>query len=173
MVGDFKSKILKYLHNPQNIPHFLLYSKMPGTGKTTLAKAIIKELGCDYIIINSSDDRKIETIREKVKTFARAKTSKEGLRKCIFLDEVDGMLKIPQEALRNTMETYAGNAFFIMTCNNVNKIIEPLKSRCVQIPFAYPDKTEIYKYLEMICEKEELPYTEDGIKILIDLNYPV
>ena len=70
------------------------------------------------------------------------------------------------------METYSSNVFFILTCNNINKIIEPLKSRCVTLPFAYPDKVEIYQYLYNICNEENLKYTEDGIKQLVELNYP-
>ncbi len=172
MVGEFKEKITKYLDKPDELPHFLLYSKSPGTGKTSLSKAIINELGCDALIINSSDDRKIDTIRDKVKGFSMTKSSKENKRRCVFLDEADGMLKIPQDALRNLMETYASNVFFILTANNINKIIEPLQSRCVAIPFAYPKKEEIAHYLVMICESEKMEYTAEGINEVVEKNYP-
>ena len=172
MVGDFKGKIMKYLENPNAIPHFLFYSKTPGTGKTSLAKAIINELGCDALILNSSDDRKIDTVRDKVKQFAITQSSKKGLRRAVFLDEFDGMLKASQEALRNVMETYAKNVFFILTCNNINKVIEPLKSRCKLIPFAYPDKSEMKVYLTHICQEEKMEYNEEGITALIEQNYP-
>jgi len=172
MVGDFKQKILKYLEKPEEIPHFLFYSKTPGTGKTSLAKAIINELECDYIILNSSDDRKIDVVRDKVKQFSMTKSSKQGLRRAVFLDEFDGMLKASQEALRNVMETYAKNVFFILTCNNINKVIEPLKSRCKVIPFAYPNKDEIRQYLAMICDNEKMTYTVDGLNVLIEQSYP-
>jgi len=171
MVGDFKIKITKYLENPSAIPHFLFYSKNPGCGKTSLAKCIIKELGCDYLILNSSDDRKIEVIRERVKEFAITKSSNGG-RKCCILDEFDGCLKTSQEALRNIFETYNENIFFILTANNINKVIEPIQSRCVMIEFSSPNREEIYVYLEKICLAEKLDYTEDGIKELINLNYP-
>lgn len=172
IVGDFKVKVAKYLSQPQSIPHFLFYSRSPGTGKTTLAKAIIRELGCDYLIINSSDERKMETVREKVKQFALTKSSKKGLRRCIMLDEVDGMLRPAQDSLRNTMETYSTNAFFILTCNNINKITEPLRDRCTAIEFSRPNKDEIKKYLISICEKEKIKYSEDGLEYLITKNYP-
>jgi len=172
MVGDFKDKIMKYLENPEAIPHFLLYSKTPGTGKTTLAKAIINELGCDRLILNSSDDRKIDTVRDKVKEFSITQSSKIGLKKCVFLDEFDGMLKASQDALRNIMESYAKNVFFILTCNNINKVIDPLKSRCVKIPFAYPNKGEIKFYLEKICKAEGMQYTDEALVMLVDMNYP-
>lgn len=172
MVGDFKDKILSYLKDQQTIPNFLFHSKVPGTGKTTLAKAIILELQCDALILNSSDDRKIETVREKVKEFALTKSSKTGMRRCVFMDEFDGMLKPSQEALRNIMETYSSNVFFILTCNNINKVIEPIRSRCVVLPFAQPNKEEVYKYLEMIVAAEAMDYTEEGLKQLLELNYP-
>lgn len=172
IVGDFKDKISKYLVNEQTIPNFLFHSSTPGTGKTTLAKAIIGELKCDALLINSSDDRKIETIRDKVKEFALTRSSKEGKRRCVFMDEFDGMLKASQDALRNVMETYSSNCFFILTCNNINKVIDPIKSRCVVIPFAHPSKEEVYKYLEKICISEKMDYTEEGIKKLVDINYP-
>ena len=171
IVGDFKEKLIEYLKNPDSIPHFLLVSKTPGTGKTTLAKVIINELKCDALIINSSDDRKIETIREKVKNFCITKST-NGMRRAIFLDEADGMLKASQDALRNVMETYAKNVFFILTANNINKIIEPIPSRCVVIPFSYPKKEEVFGYLMMICKSEGMEWTDEGMNKLIDLNYP-
>ncbi len=172
VVGVFKDKILKYLDKPESMPHFLFYSRTPGTGKTSLSKAIINELGCDALILNSSDDRKIETVREKVKEFAMTQSSKQGLRRAVLLDEFDGMLKASQEALRNVMETYSSNVFFMLTANNINRVIEPLKSRCVVIPFAYPDKVEIYDYLYGICQKEEMKHTQEGLMELVELNYP-
>jgi len=172
MVGDFKEKILKYLDKQESIPHFLFHSKSPGSGKTTLAKAIINELDCDSLILNSSDDRKIDVIRDKVKEFSMTKSSRLGKRRCVFLDEFDGMLTASQNALRNLMETYSSNVFFILTCNNINKVIEPLQSRCIVVPFAYPNRDEIKIYLKNICIKEDMKYTEDGLDILIELNYP-
>jgi len=172
IVGDFKDKIKKYMEDPMSIPNFLFYSSAAGTGKSSLALAIVRELKCDHIIINSSSDRTMDVVRERVRDFAKSKTSKEGMKRCVVLDEVDGMRRESQEALRNTIETYATNCFFIMTANNVNKVIEPIRSRCVNIPFAYPKKEDIYKYLIDICEKENMDYTEEGVQALIDYNYP-
>jgi DNA polymerase III delta prime subunit len=172
VIGEHKQKVLKYLENPSSIPHFLLYSVIPGTGKTSLSKAIINDLKADYLIINSSDDRKIEVIREKVKKFAITQSSNKDVRRIIFLDEADGMLKASQDALRNIMETYATNVIFILTCNNIHKIIEPLQSRCVSIEFTSPKKEDIFIYLEDICKKESMKYTPEGINKIISLHYP-
>lgn len=172
MVGDFKVKILKHLENFNSMQHLLLYSRVPGTGKTTLAKAIINEVGADALILNSSDDRKIDTIREKIKSFAITQSTKKGLRRIIFLDEFDGMLRASQAALRNVMESYASNVMFILTCNAINRIIDPLQSRCLKIAFTNPKKEEILVYLANICEKENMEYTQEGIETLIELNYP-
>lgn len=172
MVGSFKEEVLEKLKDASKMQHLLLYSKTPGTGKTTLAKAIINELGADYIIINSSDDRKIETVREKVKGFAHTQSTKPGIRRVIFLDEADGMTTQAQEALRNMMETYATNALFILTCNNINKIHAAIQSRCSKIVFSYPDKKEIHDYLRHICVAEGLEHTDEGLSKVVDLHYP-
>ena len=172
IVGDFRHKIKLYLEKEETIPHFLFHSSAAGTGKTSLCKALINELNCDALILNSSDDRKIETIREKVKEFAITQSSKKGKRRVIFLDEIDGMLKVSQDALRNIMETFSSNCIFLLTCNNLNKVIEPIQSRCVVVPFAYPNKQEIFNYLEKICKGENLKYTTDGLIKVIEIEYP-
>ena len=171
VVGEAKTKILKYLEKPDSIPSFLFYSSQAGTGKTSLAKAIINELGCDALVLNSSDDRTLEVVREEVKNFAMTQST-NGMKRCIFMDEFDGNTKIAQDALRNVMETYSFNVFFILTANNVNKVIPPIQSRCVMIQFSYPEKEDIYNYLEEVCKAEDMDYTEEGIKTLIDKNYP-
>jgi len=172
MVGDFKEKILKHLENFNSMQHLLLYSKTPGTGKTTLSKAIINEVGADALILNSSDDRKIDVIRDKVKEFSITQSTKAGLRRIVFLDEFDGMLKASQDALRNVMETYTSNVLFILTCNNINKVIDPLQSRCLKIPFGYPEKAQIYAFVKDICTKESMTFDDQGVETLVDMHYP-
>ncbi len=171
VVSTSKQKILKYIDDEKSIPNFLFTSRTPGTGKTTMAKAIINDLNCDYLILNSSDDRKIETVREKIKDFVITQSS-NNKRKCVFLDEADGMIKVAQEALRNMMETYSKNVFFILTANYRDKVIEPLRSRCIEIEFTKPDKEQIKLYLSKICDNEHLEYNLEGLEKLIEINYP-
>lgn len=172
MVFTDKEKIRNYLKNHSSMQHLLLFSKTPGTGKSSLSRVIINELGGDALYLNSSDDRKIEVIREKVVSFVRTKSSVPGMRRIVFMDEADGMTSASMDALRNLMETYSANALFILTCNKIEKIIEPIQSRCVRLEFSKPDKKELFEFLKNICVKEELEYTDEGINQVILLNYP-
>lgn len=172
VIGKPRNKIINYLKEPATIPHFIFSSNIPGTGKTSMALAMINELGCDSLIMNSSDERRLEDVRDKIKIFAQSQSSKPGIKKCIFCDEFDGILGTTQNALRNIMETNSRNTFFILTCNNISKIIKPIQNRCILIEFGEPDKLEIFNYLKKICELEKIKYEETAIKQLIFINYP-
>ena len=163
-----KNVIINYIKIPKLLPSFIFYSKSPGTGKTSTAKIIIDALGCDSLKINSSDERGIETIRDKVSMFAKS-LSTNGIKRCIFLDEADGLTKQAQDSLRNLMETYSDNAFFIFSCNDFTKIIDPIKSRCISINFQFPDKTTIFDRMFRICQKEKI---EGSVGSLVDYYYP-
>jgi len=173
-IGVDKEQIKEMIKRKEDFTHLLFSSKTPGTGKTSLALLIIKELGADHLIINSSDDRKIEVIREKVKSFAKTLSSVPGVPKIIFLDEADGMLTTSQNALRNIMEKFINNCRFILTCNNEEKIIDPIKSRCQTINFKYPPKDQLIKRLKFIIENEKIECddVEKIINTLIKFHYP-
>ena len=170
MVGIDKEFFRKIVNEPLKFPHILLYSTKPGTGKTSLSKVLIRELGADSLIMNASDERKIDDIRDKIKRFVETKSMKQNIPKIVLLDEVDGMLKASQEALRSLMENYP--ARFILTCNNIGDIIEPIQSRCQVINMQLPNKEEIIKKLKEICKLEELELEEDAYKLLCDKEYP-
>lgn len=172
VVGGFKDRIKAHLKNPSTMPHFIFNSPAPGTGKTALAKAIINELGCDSLILNTGDDRKIEMIREKVKLFIRSKSSISGLKRCVFMDEADSMLAPSQNALKTMLEQYSSNAFFIFSCNRLEAIIKALRSRCITIDFSNPNKQEIYNRLVYICKQENIGFNEKSLKELVMEKYP-
>lgn len=153
-----------------DIPHLLLVGR-PGTGKTTLAKVIIKTNDYEYLLLNASDERGIDVVRNKVKMFAMS-TSMNNKLKIIFLDEADYLTMEAQTSLRNIIETYSKHCRFILTANYINKIIEPLKSRCITYEFSLPDKKEILQRLMYIVEKEEIDISKELVEILIEDKYP-
>lgn len=167
-----KEKVKSLLSHPKTLPSLIFFSASPGTGKTSTAKIIINTLNCDALSINSSDERGIDTIRDKIKNFVRSLSTNPDVKKCVFLDEADGLTRQAQDSLRNLMETYSDNCFFIFSCNDLSKIIEPLRSRCVPIGFDRPDKSEILSRLELICNLEKYTVPIEDISELIEKKYP-
>jgi len=172
LVFEGKDRILKDLEEPLSMPSYIFSSSRPGTGKTTLAKIIINMLNCDSLMINSSDERGVDTIRDKVKNFVSSMSYHPSVKRCVFLDEACGTTKIAQESLKNMMETYSKNAFFIFSCNDLAKIIEPIRSRCIAIDFSNPSKQSIVERLEYISKEESLFKTREELVKLCDTKYP-
>jgi len=165
---NIKKTIQQYLD--QNDIQNFIFSGPAGTGKTTLAKLIVNNLDCDYIYINASDERGIDTIRDKVSGFASAASFK-GI-KVVILDEADFITIQGQAALRNVIETYSRTTRFILTCNFVERIIDPLQSRCQVLKIVPPSKADIAKHIAGIIEKENVEYKIDDIKLLVNQFYP-
>jgi len=163
-----KSTISKYLE--QNDIQNLIFYGQAGGGKTTLAKIIVGNLDCDYLYINASDERGIETIRDKVSGFASVASFKPL--KVVILDEADFLTINAQASLRNVIETFSRTTRFIMTCNFVERIIDPLQSRCQVIKIVPPSKSEVAKHLAWILEKESISYTLEDIKVIVNQYYP-
>ena len=161
-------KVAVYLESG-DLPHLLLYGRA-GTGKTTLAKILVKNIECDYLYINASDENNVDTVRTKVKNFASTVGFKDF--KIIILDECDYITPNAQAALRNLMETFSKHCRFILTCNYVERIIEPIQSRCQIFEIIPPSKPEVAQRLNQILEEEEINYELQDLKILIDSNYP-
>jgi replication factor C small subunit len=172
LILEEKATIKKFLAQPEEIPSFIFYSSRPGTGKSSLAKIISKTLAADTLTLNASMDRGIDTIREKVRLFAQSLSSNEKIKRLVFLDEADFITAQGQASLRNLMEEYSDNVFFILTANDTSKIIEPIRSRCLTINFNSPSKKEIYRRLETICSIEKIEAEGQDLVKLIDTYYP-
>jgi DNA polymerase III delta prime subunit len=163
-----KSKVETYLESG-DVPHLLLYGRA-GTGKTTLAKLIVKSLDCDYMIINASDENNVETVRTKVKNFASSMGFKPF--KIIIMDEFDYMSQNAQAILRNLMETFSKHCRFILTCNYVEKVIEPIQSRCQSFQIIPPTKKDVAIQMSKILKAEEVEFDPKDLVPIIDASYP-
>lgn len=172
---DIKSTFQEYV-NKGVIPNMLLAGG-PGTGKTTVAKALCNELDIDVIVINASMNGGIDTLRNEIKNFAST-VSFSGGRKCVILDEADYLTAQTQAAMRNFMEEFSKNCAFILTCNFKNKIIEPLHSRCSVVDFKIPKNVkaklagQFFKRTEDILKTEEIEFDKGAVAEVITKFFP-
>jgi DNA polymerase III delta prime subunit len=163
-----KNKVEGYLESG-DVPHLLLYGKA-GTGKTTLAKLIVNSIECDYMVINASDENNVDTVRNKVKNFASSMGFKPM--KMIILDEFDYMTPNAQAILRNLMETFSKHCRFILTCNYVEKIIDPIQSRCQTFQIIPPTKKDVAIQISKILKSENIEFDVKDLVPIIDTAYP-
>ena len=163
-----KQKVSDYLQSG-DVPHLLFFGKA-GTGKTTLAKLIVNSINCDYIIINASDENNVDTVRNKVKGFASTIGFKDM--KVIILDEFDYMTPNAQAILRNLMETFSKHCRFILTCNYVEKVIDPIQSRCQTFQIVPPTKKDVAVQISQILGKEGVSFKPTDLVPIIDSSYP-
>jgi len=161
----------------KNIPNLLL-SGGAGVGKTTVAKAMCEEIGCDYMVINGSDESGIDTFRMKIKNYASS-MSLAGGRKVIIIDEADYLNpNSTQPALRNAIEEFASNCSFIFTCNYKNRIIEPLHSRCAVIDFGLRNgekqkmASAFFKRIQSILQSEKIDFEDKVLAELVKKHFP-
>ena len=166
--SQLKESISKQL-SQNDIQNYLFYGPA-GTGKTTLAKIIVNKLDCDYLYINASDERGIETIRDKVSGFSSVMSFKPI--KVVILDEADFLTIQAQASLRNIIETFSRTTRFILTCNFVERIIDPLQSRCQTFKIVPPTKKEVAVHLASICDKESISYDLPAIGKVVNKFYP-
>jgi len=181
-VEKYRSKVLdEYIGNEQlkqivsqyintnDIQNLLLYGT-PGTGKTTLAKLIVNNINCDFLYINASDERGIDTIRDKVQGFASSASFKPL--KIIILDEADFLTIQAQASLRNIIETYSRTTRFILTCNYLERIIDPLQSRCQVLKITPPSKKEVAQHVANVLDQEDINYENFHIAFVVNKHYP-
>jgi DNA polymerase III delta prime subunit len=161
-------KVKIYIEN-EDVPHLLLYG-VAGTGKTTLAKIITNQIDCDVMYINASDENSVDAVRDKIRGFA----SSMGFRKwkVVILDEADYLTPNAQAALRNLMETFSKSTRFILTCNYVEKVIDPIQSRCQTFAITPPSKSEVAKRLYDILNFESVDFRKEELPILVNSGYP-
>lgn len=155
----------------RNIPH-LMFAGPPGTGKTTSAIALARDLFGDdwsgkFLELNASDERGIGVVRGKIKEFARVGTADAQGFKIVFLDEADALTHDAQSALRRTMEKYTATTRFILSCNYSSKIIDPIQSRCAVFRFRPLMQDQVKKYVRKIAKEEKIEITADGVEALL------
>ena len=163
-----RSKVKVYIESG-DLPHLLLYGRA-GTGKTTLAKLLVNNIECDYLYINASDENSVDVVRDKVKNFASTLGFKEM--KVIILDECDYITPNAQAALRNLMETFSKNCRFILTCNYVERIIDPIQSRCQSFQIVPPDRKQVAVHLSNILTQEGVETNVDDIVTIVNGGFP-
>ena len=163
-----KNKIEDYLK--QGSIQNLLFYGVAGTGKTTLAKLIAKNLNCDLLYINASDERGIDTIRDKIIPFASSMSFNDV--KIVILDEADYITPQAQATLRNTIESCSKTTRFILTCNYLERIISPLQSRCQTFEITPPSKQEVNNKCQDILTKEKILFYDNNVEDVINTHYP-
>jgi DNA polymerase III delta prime subunit len=152
-----------------DVPHLLFYGPA-GTGKTTLSKIIANSVDADLMYINASDENSVDAVRDKIKRYASTVGFKRW--KIIILDEADYLTPNAQAALRNLMETYSKTTRFILTCNYVEKIIDPIQSRCQTFAITPPNKTDVAQRLVTVLNDNNVEYDVKDIAVIINSSYP-
>lgn len=172
---NIKSTFQEYV-NRKEIPNLLL-SGTAGVGKTTIAKALCNEVGCDFIVINGSDESGIDVLRNKIKNYASS-VSLSGGRKVVIIDEADYLNpNSTQPALRGAIEEFASNCSFIFTCNFKNRIIDPIHSRCTVIDFKVNGNkaklaAQFFKRIEWVLDQENIKYDKEAVAAVITKYFP-
>ena len=165
---QLKQTIAKFL-NQNDIVNMVFYGPA-GCGKTTLAKLIVNNLDCDSLILNASDERGIDTIRDKVQGFSSVASFKPL--KVVILDEADFLTIQAQASLRNIIETFSRTTRFILTCNYIERIIDPLQSRCQVLKIVPPSKQEVAVHINNILQQENVGIDLDNLKLVVNQFYP-
>lgn len=164
----FKEAISKYIRKGE-MPNLILHG-VPGTGKTTAAKMIVKNLNCDYLYLNGSDNNGIDTVRTSIKTFAQSASFKPL--KIVIFDDCATLTDQAQQGLLNMIESYSKTTRFIFTTNHLDKLIDALKSRCISFKIDPPSKKDVAIHLSGILDKENVSYETSTLALVVTKYYP-
>jgi replication factor C small subunit len=164
-----KSKLKEFIESNE-IFNLLFYSNAPGTGKTSAGWLLVKNIDCEVLYLNGSDDNNMETVRTKIKGFVSSMSVKKW--KIVFIDEFGYFHANSQAALRGIIETYSAHARFILTANELDRIIDPIQSRCQVFHVLPPKKSEIANYVGNVLEKENVTYNPKDLKFIIEKSFP-
>jgi DNA polymerase III delta prime subunit len=165
---EYKAKFQEFI-DQQDIPH-LLFAGKPGAGKTTIAKILVKNIDCDYLYVNATDERSMDVMRDKVGAFAAAGSFKPL--KVVILDEATHILQASQVILLNMMETYSLTTRFILTGNYSERLIEPLRSRCQEFDLSPPSKKIVAEHIDNILTTEGIEHSIEDVVTIIKKFYP-
>jgi len=165
---EYKAKFQEFI-DQQDIPH-LLFAGKPGAGKTTIAKILVKNIDCDYLYVNATDERSMDVMRDKVGAFAAAGSFKPL--KIVILDEATHILQASQVILLNMMETYSLTTRFILTGNYPERLIEPLRSRCQEFDLSPPSKKIVAEHIDNILTTEGIEHSVEDVVTIIKKFYP-
>ena len=165
---EYKAKFQEFI-DQQDIPH-LLFAGKPGAGKTTIAKILVKNIDCDYLYVNATDERSMDVMRDKVGAFAAAGSFKPL--KIVILDEATHILQASQVILLNMMETYSLTTRFILTGNYPERLIEPLRSRCQEFDLSPPSKKVVAEHIDSILTTESIEHSVEDVVTIIKKFYP-
>ena len=173
---DIKETLQSFV-DQKDLPNFIFHSTSGGTGKTSAALAIADELGIEAMVINASDQRGIDVIRTTMTDYCSVR-SMDGRRKLLILDEADALPELSQNALRSFFEKFSTNCAFVMTCNSLQRIIQPLQSRCAVIEFKFPKQEKpklamnFFKRVCSILDEEGIDYDKKLIQHVVMHKFP-
>lgn len=167
--SDSVKQTIKIFLEKGDVPHLMFYGP-PGTGKTSLAKLLVRSIPCDHMLINASDENRVDDIRYKVQEFAM--TMGNHPLKIMFLDESDRLTPDAQGVMRNLMETYSSHTRFILTCNYQEKLLPAIKSRCQCFEIKPPSKKECAGQLAKILTSEKVKFQPQDIVFIVNSYFP-
>jgi replication factor C small subunit len=172
LISEHSPSLKKYFEIPKSVPSLIFYSISPGTGKSTTVNIIKENSDIDFLKIDASFDNGVDIIRERVMSFSKSLSMNPNSKRCVFFEEASRLTPSAQDALKDLMDETRDHTFFIFNCNDISKIVDPIKSRCILLNFGSPNKDLIIKRLKTIIKNENIKINEEELKSLVNIKYP-